>query len=199
MPHRPGLVGGRRIGVLAGAFNPVTRAHLALVEAARGSVDEIVCVVPRVYPHKEFHGANLEKRLEMLRRASDAYGVEVTGRGLFIEIARELKEMRPDAEIHFICGRDAAERIVGWDYGAEGAIERMLGEFQLLVASRNGEYVPPHRLRNGIRSIPLASGYDDVSSTEVRRRIAKAEPWEHLVPDAIVDLVRETYSRDQIL
>jgi len=77
-----------KLGVLAGAFNPVTRAHLALAEAALAHVDEVVCVTPRVFPHKEFHGATLDHRLEMLRRASDRYRVEVTEGGLFIDIAR---------------------------------------------------------------------------------------------------------------
>ena len=121
---------GKRIGVLAGAFNPVTCAHLALINAALEVVDEAVCVVPRVYPHKEFYGAALQDRLEMLRLAGGRYRVEVTERGLFIDIARELRRTDPGAEIHFICGRDAAERIVTWDYGEPGAVERMFQEFQ---------------------------------------------------------------------
>jgi nicotinate-nucleotide adenylyltransferase len=180
--------------VLAGGFNPVTRAHLALVDAALATVDDVVCVVPRVYPHKEFHGASLEDRLEMLRRAGGGHRVEVTGRGLFIDIARELREAQPDAEIHFICGRDAAERIVGWDYGEPGAISRILKEFQLLVASRQGDYSPPEHLRHRVQALRLASGFDEISSTEVRRRIAAGEPWEHLVPETIVELVRRIYA-----
>lgn len=94
----------KRIGVLAGAFNPVTRAHLALVEAALAKVDDVVCVVPRAYPHKHFHGASLEDRLEMLRRASDRYRVQVTEGGLFIDIALELRRSDPDAEISSFAG-----------------------------------------------------------------------------------------------
>jgi nicotinic acid mononucleotide adenylyltransferase len=63
--------------------------------------------VPRVYPHKHFHGAALEDRVEMLRIAgAGRYRVQITEGGLFIDIARELR--RPDNEISFICGRDAA-------------------------------------------------------------------------------------------
>src|SRR5438874_2430151 len=80
----------RRIGVLAGAFNPVTRAHLALLESARDFTDELVCVVPRVYPHKTFEGAGFEERLEMLRLSRPAipHGFTVHGArlGMFIEI-----------------------------------------------------------------------------------------------------------------
>lgn len=184
----------KRLGVLAGAFNPVTRAHLALVEAASSLVDEAVCVVPRSLPHKEFHGAGLEDRLEMLRRASDRYRIAVTDGGLFVDIARELRREEPGREIYFICGRDAADRIVTWDYGEPGALERMFEEFHLLVAARQGAYSPPDHLRRRVHPLPMPPAYGDVSSTEVRRRIAADEPWEHLVPEAIVDLAREIYA-----
>jgi nicotinate-nucleotide adenylyltransferase len=182
-----------RVGVLAGAFNPVTRAHLALAEAALGAVDEVIYVVPRAYPHKHFHGAALEDRVEMLRIAgAGRHRVEVTEGGLFIDIARELH--RPDREICIVCGRDAAERVVTWDYGEAGAIEKMLDEFSLLVAERGGLYQPPAHLRHRVHHLPLGADFSDVSSTEVRRRIAAGEPWEHLVPPSIVDRLRKIYA-----
>jgi nicotinate-nucleotide adenylyltransferase len=180
----------KHIGILAGAFNPVTRAHLALAEAARGVVDEVVCVVPRAYPHKHFHGASLEDRIAMLKLAG-LHRVEITDGGLFIGIARELREA--DAEMSFICGRDAAERIIHWDYGEPGAIEKMLEEFSLLVAERGGTYQAPVHLRHRVHRLSLDEDVSDVSSTEVRRRIVEGERWEHLVPSAIVEHVRRIY------
>jgi nicotinate-nucleotide adenylyltransferase len=184
----------KRIGVLAGAFNPVTRAHLALIEAASGFVDETVCVIPRVYPHKPFDGATLEHRLQMLREAGIAARVEVTQGGLFVEIAREMRDCDPGAEIDFICGRDAAERIVTWKYAEDSPVERMFQEFSLLVACRNGDYEPPQHLAHRVRPLPLNAPWDHVSSTEVRRRITAGEPWEDLVPASIVGLVRRIYA-----
>ena len=181
-----------RIGILAGAFNPVTKAHLALAAAARSVVDQVVCVVPRSYPHKEFHGAALEQRLEMLHRAGSDR-VEVAQGGLFIDIARELKPRLGAAELYFVCGRDAAERILNWDYGEPGAIERFLEEFQLLVAARQGDIDPLAHHSHRVHSLPVPENLDHVSSTEVRRRIAMGEPWQHLVPEPIIDLVREIY------
>jgi len=181
----------KHIGVLAGAFNPVTRAHLALAQAAREAVDEVVCVVPRAYPHKHFHGASLEYRIEMLRLAG-IDRVEITEGGLFIDIARELRQA--GTEISFICGRDAAERIIHWDYGEPGAIDKMLEEFSLLVAERRGTYEAPSHLRHRVHRLALGEDLSDVSSTEVRRRITVGEPWEHLVPAAIVERVQRIYA-----
>ena len=186
-----------RIGVLAGAFNPVTRAHLALLDAARRSTDELLCVVPRAYPHKSFEGASFEERLEMLRAAASSLGsgccVETTDSGLFIDIARELRRGRAGAEIHFICGADAAERIITWDYGHGGAIERQLEEYGLLVAARQGVYSPPEHLRHRVQPIALDPAWQEISSTEVRRRIASREPWEHLVPEPAIEMIRRIY------
>ncbi|HTD45199.1 MAG TPA: nicotinate-nicotinamide nucleotide adenylyltransferase [Bryobacteraceae bacterium] len=182
-----------RIGVLPGAFNPITRAHLALVDAGLQVVDEVACVVPRVYPHKEVQGADLETRVEMLRRAGNRHRVVVSEQGLFADIARELRPQHPNAELYFICGRDAAERVIHWDYGDPHAIDRILEEFRLLVASRQGELDAPPHLRHRIQPLPLAGDFDDVSSTEVRKRIAAGLPWEHLVPEPIIEIVRRVY------
>jgi len=60
-----------RLGVFPGSFNPVTAAHLALARAALNNVDEVVFVLPRVFPHKHYHDkdATFEERLELLQTA----------------------------------------------------------------------------------------------------------------------------------
>lgn len=184
----------KRIAILTGAFNPLTRAHVALADAARSVLGEVRCVVPRSYPHKEIQGASLDQRVEMLRKALGHCRVERTEGGLFIEIAREIKMREPDAEVHFICGRDAAERILNWDYGEPDFAHRMLQEFGLLVAARQGEFEPPQPFRSRIVPIRLEGEFDEISSTEVRRRMRAREPWEHLVPEEIVSFVREVYT-----
>jgi hypothetical protein len=47
-----------------------------------------------------------------------------------------------NAQLLFICGRDAAERIVAWDYGEPDAFRRMLDQFELLVAARTASEPP---------------------------------------------------------
>ena len=96
--------------------------------------------------------------------------------------------------LDFVCGRDAAERIAGWDYGRADAFPEMLREVGLLVAARRGEFEPPEPLRAAIRRLESPEEFDDVSASEVRRRIARGETWEHLVPDEIVAMVRRVYA-----
>ncbi len=92
-----------------------------------------------------------------------------------------------------MCGRDAAERIVGWDYGDPRTLGEMQREFDLLVAARAGEYRAPDEIARWVEALPLAPDYEQISSTEVRARIADGRPWEHLTPAAIENEVRRIY------
>jgi len=191
-PGRPS-----HVGILPGAFNPVTVAHLALARAAAAHVDQVLLVLPRRFPHKEYEGAGFEARASLLlavAAGSSTLSAACSDGGLFIEIARECRvAYGGKLRVSFICGRDAAERIVHWNYGVPGAIARMLGEFSLLVAARRGEYAPPPELAHAISRLELEREFDDVSASEVRRRIAAGEKWEHLVPDAVRDQVGRMY------
>ena len=186
-----------RLGILPGTFNPVTVAHLGLAEAALELVDEVVFVLPRVFPHKTYSGAAFEQRVDLLRSAianQPAFSVAATDHGLFVEIAHACRAAYGgDTRLSFVCGRDAAERIIEWDYGDLKVVPDMLGEFDLLVADRGGTYWPPNEFSHAICRLPLENTFDPISATEVRERIARAEPWEHLVPAAIREQVREIY------
>ncbi len=192
-PGRPA-----RLGILPGAFNPPTVAHLALARAALKAVDEVLLVLPRVFPHKLYEGARFQARIEMLAAAlagEPRCSIAAVSEGLFIDIARDCRAAyAAPVRLSFVCGRDAAERIVNWDYGDPGAVARMLEEFDLLVACRDGSFEAPPAIRSRIQPLALDAGYDPVSASEVRRRVAAGEAWERLVPRAIVPLVRRIYS-----
>jgi len=195
-----------RLGILAGAFNPITVAHTALAEAALAgaagdSQDEVVLVLPRVFPHKPYVGASFSDRLAMLEEAVAGgplgrarFSIAASEGGLFHEIAAECRAAYgPATRLDFLCGRDAAERVVHWDYQERGAIGRMLREFGLLVAARGGEFRAPPELCGAIRVLPVPAACRDVSASEVRRRIAAGEPWESMVPPAIRERARRIY------
>jgi nicotinate-nucleotide adenylyltransferase len=190
-----------RLGILPGSFNPPTRAHLALAEAALGDpdarLDEVVLVLPRSFPHKKYDGASFTQRADMLRAALDRnpkLAAAVSVGGLFVEIAQECRAAYgPSTQLTFVCGRDAAERVVGWDYDNPNVINQMLEMFQLLVAHREGAYAPPTHLRRYIRALALPADLNAISASDVRRRIREGVPWQHLVPDAIIRIVREIY------
>jgi nicotinate (nicotinamide) nucleotide adenylyltransferase len=189
---------GDRAGILPGAFNPPTIAHLALIDAARAHVDQVICVLPREFPHKQYHGATFAQRLEMLDRIAAQHPIDVAiaDRGLFIDIAREARAaFEGPVEIAFLCGSDAAERIINWDYGDPDTSTHILDDFRLLVADRGIPFRPPSDFAGRIETLATAVDVNAVSSTEVRRRMAAREPWTELVPEQIRDLVSSIYAR----
>jgi len=192
----------RRVGILAGAFNPVTVAHVALARAALSHVDQVLFVLPQAFPHKPYHGASFAQRVQMLHAAiaeEPAFSVAAADGGLFIEIAAECREVYGgDAQLTFLCGRDAAERILNWDYGDPDAATKMLREFNLLVAARGGELDETSKFRHGVGILALNGQFDHVSSTEVRERIAQGLPWEHLAPEGARELIRRVYGLRQL-
>jgi nicotinate-nucleotide adenylyltransferase len=189
----------RRLGILPGAFNPPTRAHMALARAALAVVDEALFILPRTLPHKDYSGVSFEDRLilvGMAIREEPRFSLATSEGGLFIDIARECREAYgPNARLSFLCGRDAAERIVAWDYGTRGTLKTMLEEFDMLVAARQGSYMPPADYRDRIRSLEVGEDCDHIAATEVRHRILSAEPWQHLVPEIIAEPIGDLYGR----
>lgn len=187
-----------RLGVLPGTFNPPTCAHLALARSALEHVDEVLFVLPQAFPHKAYEGASFEQRVRMLELAlasEPRFSIAASRGGLFVEIARECRAAYPATTALFIiCGRDAAERFVNWDYGRPGAVEQQLAEFQLLVAPRQGSWQPPPHLADRIHALRLPGQYAGVSATEVRERIRRGEPWRHLVPESIVEMAAQIYA-----
>lgn len=186
-----------RLGVFPGTFNPVTVAHQGLARAALVHVDEVLLVLPRVFPHKEYSGASFAERVRMLCAAfgrNEPISVAASERGLFVEIAAECRAAYgPGVALSFLCGRDAAERMVGWDYGRSDAVVEMLREFNLLVAARRGEYQPPPVLGSAVRCLEMDGVFDHVSASQVRDAVARGGVWEHLVPAEIREEVRLIY------
>lgn len=187
----------RRIALFPGAWNPPTVAHAAIARAALEWAGEVIWILPRAFPHKSFEGARFEERLSLLQtlaQSEPGFSVAVADRGLYVEIADEARAVfGHDREIALLCGRDAAERIAAWDYGKPGVFEEMLERYPLLVAARAGDFVPSAHHADRIVRVGLANDFDEVSSTEVRERIRRGDPWRELVPAAIREPVAAIY------
>ena len=189
--------GGGRLGVLGGAYNPVTRAHLVLARTAleQAGLDEVLLVLSKIPPHKRIEGASIDQRLEMMRLAVAEVPFATVGlctHGLFLDIAAALHDVYPgNPEVFFIVGRDAAERILTWPYpDPAAALEEMFGAFQLLVFRRRGEFTLPaisllKRYADRIHVLRLSEDLDQVSSTAVRGRVVAGQSLEGLIPEGV--------------
>jgi nicotinate-nucleotide adenylyltransferase len=188
-----------RVALFPGTWNPPTVAHVDIARMARCQADEVIWLLPRVFPHKTFEGAGFDARRAMVETLARhaGFSAAVSDGGLYAEMAAEARDyFGPQTEISVVLGRDAAERIVAWDYGAPDVFDDFVRRHRLLVADRSGEYEPAERHRGRISKLPMDASWDEVSSSEVRRRIANGEDWRALVPPAIAGIVQDIYRED---
>jgi nicotinate-nucleotide adenylyltransferase len=192
-----------RLGVLGGAYNPITRAHLLLARYSReqGKLDEIIFVLPKILPNKPLVGVSVEQRLEMMRLGTSSIpyiSLGVCTHGLFLDMCTALQQIYPQkVEIFFITGRDAAERILNWSYDdPAAALAEMFAGFQLLVFERQGKLQLPETplvqtYLNRIHTLEMEENLDKVSSSEVRRRVSEGRSIAELVPKEVAFFIQK--------
>ncbi len=204
-PAPQGLIsrGAGHLGVLGGSYNPITLAHLAIADAAVAAMHlhEVLFCLPQVPPHKTIFGASLEQRLDMMQLAVQDRPYATVGlcsHGLFLDIERALRPLyAPETEVFFITGRDAAERILTWEYDdTERALSEMFSAFQFIVCDREGAFVMPDDPRlipyhHRIHHFATPNGLDHISSTAIRERLQQGQPIDDLVPAAVADFIRQ--------
>ncbi len=186
----------KRIGVLGGTFDPIHNTHLEMARAAveTADLDAVLFVLSARPPHKrDDTGASAEQRLEMLEAAIEhapdfePCDIELhrEGPSYTRETLRDLQQIYPGAELFLIVGLDSLLDIPNWKDP-----EDLLDRARLLVAPREGDgSVVPPLLEGKYDFMPFKES--DVSSTGIRRRVAREEPIDALVPAAVARLIRE--------
>ena len=182
-----------RIGIMGGTYDPVHVGHVAAAVTVRHALelDRLLVVVAGDQWQKRGRVvASAADRLELVRAAvEDLDGVEASS----IEIDRgrpsythETLEAltQPGRELFLVLGADAARNTGTWV-----AVERCQELATLVVVSRAGdpgEPADPDAWRWTSVTIPWL----DVSSTDIRARLAGGWPVDGLVPAAAVARIR---------
>ena len=87
-----------RLGVLGGAYNPITRAHLLLARCSKEqfNLHEITFVLPKILPNKPVVDTSIEQRLEMMRLGTTDVryvSLGICTHGLFLDICAALQKV----------------------------------------------------------------------------------------------------------
>lgn len=196
-----------RLGVLSSAFNPLTAAHVEMVELAMRESDltEVMLELSKVNVDKTVFGASLAERLWLLKRFANSrprLSVALGSHGRFIDKARAIRRTYPPrTQIYFIVGYDTLVRVFDAKYYDDPHVElRELFERSQFIVANRGEYgladveefleQPVCRpFADKIQLIELDSFHAGLSSTEVRHRIQQGQPIARLVPDEIAGLL----------
>jgi nicotinate-nucleotide adenylyltransferase len=188
-----------RIGILGGSFNPPHLAHLVCASEAATQLElERVLFTPVASaPHKEAEqDPGPQERLELCRLAVagderfEVCDLEVRrgGSSYTIDTLRELHARTPEDDLTFIVGGDIALGLPSWREP-----EAVLGLATLAVAEREGAVRGDvaERLRACFPDAPPPVFFDmprlDISSSQVRRRVAEARSIRYLVPDPVAE------------
>jgi nicotinate-nucleotide adenylyltransferase len=189
----------QRLGIVGGTFDPIHNAHLAIAEEARVclGLDQVLFVPAARQPLKESHAASASDRLAMVRLAVAsnpafaASDLEVNrpGPSYTIDTLRALQGAA--AELWFILGGDALRFLPDWHEAAA-----VVGLARFAVIDRPDGPVDLTDLEAALpglrgRSARLRGPNMDLSSTELRDRLAAGLPVRYLVPDPVADYIAE--------
>ena len=188
-----------RVGIMGGTFDPIHNGHLVAASEVAWvyDLDEVI-FVPTGRPvfKLDKHVTNAEDRylMTVIATASNPkftvsrVDIDRPGVTYTIDTLRDIRALRPDAELFFITGADAVAEIVRWKDA-----DRMWDLAHFVAVTRPG-YSSSIK---GLNIDALPEGKVDlleipalaISSTDVRRRSEAGEPVWYLVPDGVVQYI----------
>lgn len=205
----------QKIGLLGGTFDPVHNGHLQLGDRVleNYNLDKILFIPASTPPHKNEAVSAVGHRLQMLKlaisgnRRFDYSEIEISRQKVSytFDTIQELKSSGgTEVLYHFIIGYDALSEIETWYRWQD-----LLVVTNFIVAVRPGfslKEIEQLLERNGFSPedggadrwigeqtgneiLFLAGEIADISSTEIRSRIASRKPWADLVPPLVADYI----------
>jgi nicotinate-nucleotide adenylyltransferase len=188
----------QRIGLFGGSFDPVHNAHLALArEALQSLALDQVRWVPAGQPWQKVTVGTrpmtpASHREAMVRAVIggeprfvlDRIEIERQSASYTLDTVRHVQATFPGSACFLLIGADQYANLHTWHGWQE-----LLGRVVLAVANRPGLMPPVHPdvLRHPHRSVPLPML--DISSTDIRRRVARGEAIDQLVPPDVASYI----------
>jgi len=186
----------KRIGLFGGTFDPPHRAHVELARTARDALglDEVRWIPAGQPWQKSRRVTPAAQREAMVRLAIEGESgfllerceVERAGPSFTLDTVRALQAAEPGAEWVLLIGADQYAGLHTWRDWPE-----LLARVVLAVANRPGPHpaVDPAVLRQAHRVVPLPML--DISSTDIRQRVARGAPITELVPPQVARYIEQ--------
>lgn len=190
-----------RIGIYGGSFNPVHNGHIHLARSAKRDfgLDRVYLVPSRISPHRSSaEYASGSDRMEMLRLACENEdGFEVCGYELendrvsyTVYTVKYFRSRFPEDELFLLVGSDMLLCFDSWY-----RFEEILSEAAVCVVSRNNgdmeELQKKAEKLGKFGGILISSSMPEVvSSTEIRKKIAKNENFTCYLDENVVQYIR---------
>lgn len=192
-----------RIGIFGGTFDPPHLGHLILAEEAvdQLKLDRLLWVLTPNPPHKQGQIISpVSDRLPLLKAAVEGHPkfeislieLERPGPHYSLDTVRILKQQYPGNEWIFLVGEDSLRDLPVWHMPRE-LVEEVTA---LGVMRRPGITLDPRTLEEQVPGISSKIIYYhtpliEISSTEIRRRIADGRPYQYFLMPAVFRLISE--------
>jgi nicotinate-nucleotide adenylyltransferase len=188
---------GERIGILGGTFDPIHVGHLVAAVNAKHtlSLDRVIMMVANVPWQKAGVRAvtSAEERFDLVRAAvGDVPGLEAGrneidrgGESYTADTLQDLADDNPDAELFLVVGWDVASELDSWERRED--VQRLA---TLVIVNRPGVGQPRGLDGDGWRVEEVTVPNLEISSTDLRARAVDGRPFDYLVPEAAVHVIR---------
>lgn len=187
---------------MGGTFNPVHNAHLLVAEMAMEeyNLDRVIFMTGGDPPHKK-KTIDAHHRFQMTHIAikdsdsfiDDDFEIKSKEKSYTVKTLSYLKEKYPNDELFFIIGEDSLNDLPKW-YKPE----EILSMCNLLVFPRNKNGALTETLKkikeqfNG-NIFPISAPIVEFSSTNIRQRIRSGKTVKYMIPDAVIDYIKENH------
>ncbi len=193
-----------RVGIYGGAFSPIHNGHVAAAKAFMEQMWlDVLFVIPTgTSPHKQMSaGASDSDRLEMCRRAFEGVeGVIVSdleirreGKSYTVDTLRELSG--DDRRLFMLCGTDMILSLDTWR-DPDGIFELCYPVYIRREADENLDdalvaKITEYRNKYGKNVVRIKAPAIEVSSSQVREKIAEGVDISDLVPPSVAEYIKE--------
>lgn len=194
------------IGVFGGTFNPVHMGHLVLAQDAleRLELSQVLFIPSHISPHKSpsavlpvrHRAAMLELAIQDdVRFAVCDVELQRGGVSYSVDTLREIRALYPGAAIHFIIGSDSLLELHLWK-----DVYELLGMCTVVAMARPGadpSALRPDRLKldppwpERLLANVVGAHAIDISSSDIRRRVAEGLSIRYLVPASVEMYIQE--------
>ena len=196
-----------RIAVFGGSFNPPHAGHLRAAESAVDCLrpDRLLIIPAGMPPHKELaeHSPEPARRMELCRAAfsqipcARVSDVELRKNRVSytVDTLRFLRNEYPDAEFFLLMGTDMLECFEGWRSAADIAGMCSLAAFCRADGEEERVRAAGDNLQKaiGAKVISVPNAPLEVSSTEIRRSLARREKPSALSDDVYALIIQHRY------
>ncbi len=186
-----------RLGLFGGTFDPIHLGHLILAERAfeELKLDQLIFIPAKISPYKINlpPAASAEDRVAMMKVAigtRDEWSIDTRellseGPSFTIDTVKEIQQVYPNAKLFLLIGEDQLAGLSGWKESE--TLQRLVS---FVVLSRKSVREEAKILSKFPPDTIFLNRHIDISSTDIRERLAKNKKVDYLLPCTVHDYIK---------